>query len=97
MDTVCVDSLHLPHLILFILQDKISKLKQDINGRHMTIVFDCMTRVRGLCDFFVVCWWWLGYQAACLLADVSSQISHRGRMCLPVNNCSINWVVDTAV
>jgi len=39
------DSLHLRHLISFILQDKVSKLKQDINGRHMTIVFDCMTRV----------------------------------------------------
>jgi len=39
------DSLHLRRLISFILQDKISKLKQDINGRHMTIVFDGMTRV----------------------------------------------------
>ena len=45
------DSSHLRRLIPFILQDEISKLKQDINGRHVSIIFDGTTHV---CEAFVI-------------------------------------------
>ncbi len=45
------DSSHLRRLIPFILQDEISKLKHDINGRHVAIIFDGTTHV---CEAFVI-------------------------------------------
>ena len=39
------DSSHLRRLIPFILQDKMCKLKQDIGGKHVAIVYDGTTRV----------------------------------------------------
>ena len=45
------DSSHLRRLVPFILQDEISKLKHDINGRHVANVFDGTTHV---CEAFVI-------------------------------------------
>ena len=45
------NSTHLRHLVPFILQDEISKLKQDISGRHVAIIFDGTTNV---CEAFVI-------------------------------------------
>ena len=45
------DSSHLRRLIPFILQDEITKLKQQIGGRHVAIIFDGTTQV---CEAFVI-------------------------------------------
>ena len=45
------DSSHLRRLVPFILKDEISKLKQDLVGRHVAIIFDGTTHV---CEAFVV-------------------------------------------
>ena len=45
------DSSHLRRLVPFILQDEISKLKQDIGGKHVAIIFDGTTHV---CEAFVI-------------------------------------------
>ena len=45
------NSTHLRNMIPFILQDEISKLKQDISGRQVAIIFDGTTHV---CEAFVI-------------------------------------------
>ena len=84
------DSSHLRRLIPFILQDEISKLKQAIDGRHVAIIFDGTTHV---CEAFVIVLRYVDGDWAIqqrVSVDASSQIDHRGRMCSPVDNCSIN-------
>ena len=48
-------STHLRQLMPFILQEEIALIKQEINGKHLSIVFDGMTHVRGNGSCVAVC------------------------------------------